>query len=114
MLLSQSLNWQSAALLMAVRGAFVSMVGALLFFFYQIKNDVEARFEADQEYRERRVWIRRQKPKSFLSSVFGDDQGPQRPKADEVRQFCARRIGHGGNMGGAGRRPGRRLSSLPG
>ncbi|KAA0156757.1 hypothetical protein FNF29_00868 [Cafeteria roenbergensis] len=83
MLMSQSMNWQSPALLMAVRGAFISMVGALLFFFYQIKGDVEARFEADQEYRERKVWIRRQKPKSWMSSLFGDDQGPQRPKADE-------------------------------
>lgn len=87
MLMSQGLNWQSPALLMAVRGAFISMVGALLFFFYQIKGDVEARFEADQEYRERKVWIRRQKPKSWMSSLFGDDQGPQRPKADEVRRF---------------------------
>ena len=109
MLMSQSMNWQSPALLMAVRGAFISMVGALIFFFYQIKGDVEARFEADQDYRERKVWIRRQKPKSWMSSLFGDDQGPQRPKADEVRCFLADGGGtERGRMGGRGapQRPG--------
>jgi len=84
MLVSQGVNWENPTLTMSARFAFMATVGSLVFVMYQIQGKVQARAESDEEYRNRKVWVRQKPAKSFMASFFGDDGSKTRPKASEV------------------------------
>jgi hypothetical protein len=84
MLYSQTVNWGNPMVLMGARAAFALSIGLLVFAFWQAKTKVQQDSERDEEYRTRKVWVRQNKPKKGIMSMFFGDDAPDRPKASDV------------------------------
>lgn len=84
MLYSQTVNWANPMVLMGARLAFALSVGMLVFAFWQAKTRVQYDASHDEDYRSRKVWVRKRKPKSGMLAMFFGDAEADRPKASEV------------------------------